>query len=153
MSLFSEADEILGNYIRGQILESAIVGVLTAGGLYIFGVQYALILGIIAGLSNVVPYVGPVASSIFPIAVATIQYQDFEIVFYVVVMLAAIQFVDNYILKPIILSKGMSLDPLTVMFALMAGAKVAGVLGMIFAIPLTCILKTTAEILIKGSRA
>lgn len=141
LSLFCEIDESLGSYIHGQVLESLCVGVLSITGLMIIGVDYAVIIGGVAGFANMIPYLGPFVGSVPAMMVGFIKYQSFAIVLKVAAVFAAVQFIDNNIIQPVIMSKGVNIHPLIVIFAVMAGAEVGGVLGMFLAVPVACIVK------------
>jgi predicted PurR-regulated permease PerM len=149
LSIICELDEILGNFLRGQFLESVVVGLLSIVGLLILKIDYAIIIGTIAGLANMIPYLGPFAGSIPAIIVAVVKFGSFEIVLKVMIMFALIQFIDNNFVQPLILSKGVKLHPVTIMFALLAGAQIAGVIGMFFAVPVAGMVKTTFLIIAK----
>lgn len=141
LSLFSEIDESLGSYIHGQVIESMCVGLLAIAGLMIIGVDYAVIIGGTAGFANMIPYLGPFVGSVPAMIVGFIKYQSFDIVLKVAAVFAAVQFIDNNFIQPFIMSKGVNIHPLLVMFAVLAGAEVGGVLGMFLAVPVACIVK------------
>lgn len=141
LSLFCEIDESLGSYIHGQVIESMCVGLLSVAGLMIIGVDYAVIIGGMAGFANMIPYLGPFVGSVPAMIVGFIKYQSFDIVLKVAVVFAAVQFIDNNFIQPFIMSKGVNIHPLIVIFAVMAGAEVGGVLGMFLAVPIACIVK------------
>ncbi|MFH0807601.1 MAG: AI-2E family transporter, partial [Elusimicrobiota bacterium] len=148
LSLICEIDEVLGNFFRGQFIESSCVGVLSIIGLLILGVDYAVLIGIVAGMANMIPYLGPFAGAIPALIIGFIKFQNISILIKVVAMFSIVQFIDNNLIQPIILSKGVNLHPVTVIFAIMAGAQVAGVIGMFLSVPIVCIIKATFMILI-----
>ncbi|MBN1622388.1 MAG: AI-2E family transporter [Endomicrobiales bacterium] len=148
LGLISEADEILGKYIRGQITESAVVGILTIIGLLILNIDYAIIIGIVAGLLNMIPYAGPVVGAIPAILVGFLKYQSITMIIGIIIVFAIVQFIDNNVLKPLIVSKGVKLGPVAMIFSIMAGAKIYGILGMLIAIPMACIIKVTFGIIL-----
>ena len=141
LSLVCEVDESLGNYIHGQFVESMCVGVLSAVGLHLVGIDYAVMIGGIAGFANMIPYLGPVVGAVPAIMIGFIKYQSLGIVIKVLVVLGVVQFLDNNIIQPAIVSKGVHIHPLIVLFSVMAGAEIGGVLGMVLAVPVACIVK------------
>ncbi len=149
ISIICEIDEIWGNFLRGQFFEAITVGFLSIIGLMILKIDYAIIIGLVAGLSNMIPYLGPVVGSVPAILIALFKFGSFDIVIKVAVMFSIVQLIDNIFIQPIIISKGVNLHPVTVIFALLAGAKIAGVIGMFFAVPIACIIKNTFLILAK----
>jgi len=148
LSLICEIDESLGNFFRGQFIESSCVGALSIIGLLILGIDYAVLIGIVAGLANMIPYLGPFAGTVPALIVGFIEYQNVTVMVKIVIMFSLVQFIDNNLIQPIILSKGVNLHPVTVIFAIMAGAQVAGVIGMFLSVPLVCIIKVTFMIII-----
>lgn len=151
LSLISEIDESLGRYIRYQLIEASFVGLLSIIGLMILGVNYALLIGILAGLANMIPYFGPFVGMIAGIGVGFIQFKTLTIVIQVFVLFTLVQFIDNNFIQPIVLSKGTNLHPMVIFFAVMAGAKVLGVLGMFIAVPVAVMIKVTLTVLLKNT--
>jgi predicted PurR-regulated permease PerM len=141
LSLVSEIDDSLGSYIHGQFVESMFVGILSAVGLSVIGIDYAVMIGGIAGFANMIPYLGPVAGTLPAILVGFIKYRSFGIVVKVLIVFGAVQFLDNNFIQPAVVSRGVNLHPLIVIFAVMAGAELGGVLGMFLAVPVACIAK------------
>lgn len=152
LSVFWEIDEVLGRFIRGQILEATIVAVLSSVGLLIINLDYAFLIGIIAGLSNAIPYLGPVVGGTIAAIVGLIQYHNPVIILKVGMVFAIVQFIDNNFIQPIILSKGVNLNPVIVIFAVMAGAEVYGVIGMLLAVPSAGVISTVVGILLKDKK-
>jgi predicted PurR-regulated permease PerM len=141
LSLVSEIDESLGNYIHGQFVESLCVAILSAVGLLMIGVDYAVMIGGIAGFANMIPYLGPVVGTVPAVLVGFAKYQSFGIVVKILIVFGVVQFLDNNIIQPAVVSRGVNIHPLIVIFAVMAGAELGGVLGMFLAVPVACILK------------
>lgn len=141
LGLVSEIDGSLGAYLHGQFVESLCVGLLSAIGLHLIGIDYALLIGGVAGFANMIPYLGPFVGSVPAILVGFVEFQSLDIVLKVGLVFGAVQFLDNNIIQPAIVSKGVSIHPLVVMFAVMAGAELGGVLGMFLAVPVACIVK------------
>lgn len=146
LSLICEIDESLGSYIQGQFIESMCVALLSIAGLLIIGVDYAVIIGGVAGFANMIPYLGPFVGAVPAMIVGFVEYQSFDIVLKVVLVFGAVQFIDNNIIQPVIMSKGVNIHPLIVIFAVLAGAEVGGVLGMFLAVPVACIVKIVVQV-------
>ncbi len=149
ISVYYEASSVLSKYIRGQIIEVIFVGTLTVAGLSILGVNYAFIIGIIAGLFNLVPYLGPLSGLIMGVTVTAIQFQSLAMVLKVVILFFIIQQTDNHIIQPVVIGKTVNLSPVAMIFALVAGAEIFGILGMIFAVPVVALIKNLILIFIK----
>jgi putative permease len=137
-------NELVG-YLRGWILDSCIVGVLNIFGYWMVGVEYALLLGIIAGISNLIPYVGPFFGIIPAVLISLTQYGDFRhVVPMLVINIGLIQVIDNIIIQPLCFSKSVDMHPMTVIVVLIIGNSIMGIAGMLLAIPIATILKSSA---------
>jgi putative permease len=134
----------LVGYLRGWLLDSLIVGILNIVGFTIIGVPYAILLGIIAGLSNLIPYVGPFVGVIPVFLISVTQTGDLSLIPAIAIMTLVVQLVDNIIVQPVCFAKTVDMHPLTVIVVLIVGNQLMGVLGMLLAIPLYTILKVTA---------
>jgi predicted PurR-regulated permease PerM len=118
----------------GQIILSLAIFLLTFVGLSILGVKYALFLALIAGLFEVLPYLGPVLSAVPAILVALIQ--DPPLAGAVIILYIVIQKTEGYVLVPKIMQRTIGTSPLVVLLSLLIGFKLAGVLGLLLAVPL-----------------
>jgi putative permease len=145
LSLIHKTDAQLGGYIRGQFMDSAIVGFLTLLVLLALDVKYFVLLGVVMGLSNLVPFVGPIIGAIPPIAVALIETGDMQKPLYVALAMILVQIVDNGLVKPVVVAKMVSLHPVAVLLAVVIGGKFFGVMGMILSVPVVGITKLTVE--------
>ncbi|MFC3883034.1 AI-2E family transporter [Bacillus songklensis] len=134
-----DVDESLGNYIRGQLFVCLIIGSAATVALWIFKVPYPLLLGIIIGLTNVIPYFGPIIGAV-PAAViaATISM---KLVVIVMIIIFALQFLEGNVLSPLIVGKTLHIHPLFIMLSLLIGGEVGGVIGLILAVPILAVIK------------
>lgn len=129
---------VVGGYLRGQLIMALTIGVLTGVGMQVLGVPYALILGVLAGVFELVPMFGPILASLPAILVAL--FQPFPLVLWVLAYFLVIQQIENHILLPRISGHAVGLHPLGALFSLLAGLEVAGILGGLFAVPLAGLL-------------
>jgi predicted PurR-regulated permease PerM len=136
-----EMDNSLGSFIRGQLLISAIVRILIAVGLSIMGVDFALIIGLIAGIFNIVPYFGPIIGAVPAVVFALLKSPLTAV--YVVLLFAVVNQVESSIISPNILGEHVGLHPVTVIFSIISGGYLFGILGVILAVPVTSIVKVT----------
>ena len=141
VSLLYEINFVLGGYIRGQIIEVFFIGITTTLILLCFNVKYALIIGIISGIFNVIPYVGPAVAIVSDVLVAAIQYKSIMVVLEVFIALEIVQQLDGHVVQPLVVGKNVNLGPVTMIFALLIGANIGGILGMLVSVPLIAILK------------
>jgi putative permease len=133
----------LAQFIRGRIIEALIVGLVVSVGLSFTDIRYAPLLGLFAGVTNLIPYIGPLVGMIPGILIALVDLgmggQFWWIV--TVYFLIAQVLVDNFILIPVLISRVSNLHPLWVFLAIIMGGKLYGVLGMIIGVPVASIIK------------
>nr|WP_304217426.1 AI-2E family transporter [Fredinandcohnia onubensis] len=136
---FRDVDESLGNYIRGQLIVCLLVGTTASIAFWISGMKYPLLFGSIVGITNIIPYFGPIIGAI-PAAIiaATISIKMLIIV---VLVVFGLQFIEGNLLSPIIVGKSLRLHPIVIIAALLVGGEVGGVVGLIVAVPVVAILK------------
>ncbi|HUR05057.1 MAG TPA: AI-2E family transporter, partial [Nonomuraea sp.] len=128
-ALFVEENvtRVLGGYLRGQLILALTIGVVTALGLTVLGVPYALVLGVMAGMFELVPMFGPILSAMPALIIAA--FLPFPTVLWVLLFFILVQQVENNVLVPRISGHAVGLHPLGAMFALIAGFQFAGLLG------------------------
>jgi predicted PurR-regulated permease PerM len=139
----------LGNYLRGILFETLIISTFSIFILFFIGADYSIILGLVAGVMNIIPYVGPLLGAIPAIIVLYLKFKSLNILLYLVIGFGIVQLIDNMILKPIIYSQSVDMDPVFVMFTLLLGGSVGGIWGLIVAIPIGGILKVIISIISK----
>ncbi|NLJ56790.1 MAG: AI-2E family transporter [Firmicutes bacterium] len=133
-------DRNMGGYIRGNIVRCSVVGILTGVVLSILGMPYALLLGIIAGILNIVLYIGPYVAAIPAVILSFSSNTPSTLV--TIIVYIAVQTIDGIILSPLLLGRAVRLKPITVIFSLLVGQQLAGVLGMILGVPLAGIIRS-----------
>jgi predicted PurR-regulated permease PerM len=149
LSIIYEMDAVLGRFIRGWLTESLFVGIMSIIFLKILGVNFALIIGLVAGIANMIPYIGPFIGLVLALVVGVVQFQTFTIVVKIVIAYAIIQFLDNNFVQPLAIGRNVNLGPVTMVFAMLAGGQFFGFLGVIFAVPITAIIKTVFIMLVQ----
>ena len=132
-------DKQVGAYIQGQITVAIFIGVLLYIGYIIIGLEYAIILAIIAALTSVVPYIGPMIAISPAIVIAIVDSP--LMVFKLAIVWAAVQFLEGNFVSPNIMGRTMQIHPLTIIFVLLIAGNLFGVLGVILGIPGYAILK------------
>lgn len=138
MHLWKRAELKVGLWLQGQLLLGLVMGLLVYVGLSLMGIKFALILGFLAAILEIVPMVGPVLAAIPAIVLAFLLSPAlglWVIAFYVIV-----QQLENHILVPIVLGKTVGLNPVVVIIALLIGQNLAGIPGMILSVPVATIL-------------
>jgi len=133
-------DDTFKKYIRGQFLESTIVAFLSSIVLYFIGIDYALIIGIIAGICNMIPYIGPIAGTVLAVVMALLSGQPIMALWAIAGMFV-VQQVDNNLIAPKIIGDSVGLHPVFTMLAILIGGNIGGLLGMLTAVPVAASLK------------
>lgn len=133
----------MGGFFRGQLLVALIVGVLSSIGLRLIGLPYWLVVGMIAGLFNLVPLVGPFVGAVPAIFIAATFKPPIYMVWAGLVLLI-VQQIDNHVISPNVMRVTVRLHPVTVMLSLIGGAALAGFWGMLLAVPVVASAKVVA---------
>ncbi len=141
LNVLQKMDAQLGNYLRGQFLVAAIVGSLSTLALWLLGVDFFMVIGPVAGLANMIPYVGPLAGGLLAIIASVITTGGFDTVPGIVITFALIQILDNSLLQPLILARNVELHPMLILLAILIGGKLFGIVGLLLAVPFTAIVK------------
>ncbi|MCX6133577.1 MAG: AI-2E family transporter [Ignavibacteriales bacterium] len=134
----------LVGYFKGWLLDSMIIGLLTIVGLSILGIQYSIIIGVLAGIANLVPYLGPLVGASLAILVSLTQVGDFGMVGSIIILTVIIRMIDDFVVQPLCFAKSVDMHPLTVILLLLIGHEIMGIGGMLLAIPLATIIKVSA---------
>lgn len=135
---FLKLDAVLKIYIRGQFLATMIVGFLIGLGLSLLGFEAAFLLGLIAGVFNLIPYFGPVLGAVPVVLLALLKSP--WIALYVVILFFVVNQLEVMVLVPRIIGGGLKIHPLTVVYLILVGNKIGGLIGMVFAVPLGTIV-------------
>ncbi len=133
----------LGGYVRGQLILALLIGLASYIGLKVLGVEFALVLAILAGMTEFVPVVGPIIAATPAILIALTQSPRLAIL--VAVLYVVIQQVENYVLVPKIMERSVGLSPLTVLAVILAGGVLLGIVGAMLAVPVAIAIKLVLE--------
>lgn len=136
----SVINNTFSNYIRGQLLDACIVGILSAVALAIIGIDYAIVIGIISGICNMIPYVGPVVGTVLAAVMGLLSGQPIMILWAVIAMIV-VQQIDNNLIAPKIVGDSVGLHPVFTMLAILIGGNIGGLIGMLVAVPVTASIK------------
>ncbi|ALS78605.1 hypothetical protein AUO94_07980 [Planococcus kocurii] len=137
--VFAEADKQLGAYIQGQLIVAFCIGVMVYIGFLIIGMEYALLLGVLAMVTSVVPYIGP-AIAIAPAAIIALVTSPFMLVKLAVVW-TVVQLVEGNLISPQVMGKTMFIHPVTIIFVLLTAGSLFGVVGVILGIPMYALVR------------
>ena len=129
------------NFLVGLIIEMIIVATLTSVGFMIIGVKYAVLLGVITGLLNLIPYIGILVAGALSIVATLTNSTDISIVVSIIIVNVLVQFIDNNLLVPLIVSSKVKINALITILGVLVGGALAGISGMFLSIPAIAILK------------
>lgn len=152
-SFMGEYDDQLSNYLRGQLTEAAIVGVLTWLGLWLLGFPYAGLVGAVAGVFNVVPYLGLIVSLVPAVLIALLSGDVVASLIQIAIVFAVVQALDGTILGPRIVGGSVGLHPVVVILALALAGAFFGFVGLLIAVPAAILIKMALRIAIRRYRA
>ena len=136
---FQDINSTLAAYIRAQLTACLLIGVICSVGFALLGLPSPLVLGLIAGMLEFVPLVGPLVVAILA-AVLALLHSGFAMAFVVLLFLGVLRIIEDYVVYPRLIGQGIHLHPLAVILAILAGAEIAGVAGIFLAIPVIAIL-------------
>jgi predicted PurR-regulated permease PerM len=142
MNMFVRVQDKLGLWLRAQLLLSGIIFLVTWIGLLILGVKYSLVLALIAGITEVIPFIGPIIGAIPAVLLAFLQSPIKALL--VLILYLVIQQLEGNILVPKVMQKTVGLNPIVVIVVILLGAKIAGVLGALLSIPVAVAIMTIA---------
>ena len=141
LHIVGECHSVLGAFVKGQFLVMFLLGTVYAVGLQIIGLEIGLIIGMVAGLASIIPYLGFAVGMIAAVIATLFQFGiDWMQLVLVGVVFMVGQAVEGYVLQPFLLGDKIGLSPVAVVFAVLAGAQLAGFLGMLIALPVAAII-------------
>lgn len=134
-------DDTFSKYFKGQLTEACIVGILSTIVLMIIGIDYALIIGIISGICNMIPYIGPLVGTALAAIMALLSGSPLKVL-YSIIGMQVVQQVDNNLLAPKVVGKSVGLHAVFTMMAIIIGGSQGGLIGMLIGVPIAATLKT-----------
>ena len=140
MRLTRDSDTVLGAFLRGQILVMLALGLIYSVGLWLVGVDLALLIGMVAGLISFVPYLGTIVGVVAGVVAALFQFQDVLHVVLVLVVFGIGQLLEGMVLTPWLVGDRIGLHPVAVIFAVLAGGQLFGFLGILIALPAAAVI-------------
>ncbi len=141
MQIMHECDEVMGAFVKGQLLVMVLLGIVYAVGLQLVGISVGLIIGIVAGLLSIIPYMGFTVGLLAALIACVFEYGfNWQHMALVGVVFMVGQVIEGYVLQPFLLGDRIGLSPVAVIFAVLAGAQLGGIVGMLIALPVAAIL-------------
>lgn len=145
LNIIHKIEDQLSKYIRGTVIESVIVGILYAIIYYALGINYATVLGLVGGFTNVIPFAGPFIGAVPTLLITIVQFGDLRMLLPVAIATVAVQQIDQMFIQPAVFSKIMDINPLTMFLVILIGNETLGVMGMVLAVPIYTVILVTAK--------
>ncbi|MHC9542494.1 MAG: AI-2E family transporter [Vulcanimicrobiota bacterium] len=145
--LLHEIDLVLGRYIRGQLLVCLVIGVSVTIALLLLDIQYAVLIGVFAGVIDIIPYVGVVIGMIPAVIIALFKSPLYAL--FVLAVLYFIHWSEGHIIVPNVVGQSVGLPPLVVIVSLIIGAETMGILGMFLAVPIASVIRVVVNHMVK----
>jgi predicted PurR-regulated permease PerM len=139
--ILSQIKASVQSYISGLLIEMIFVSILTGAGLYFLGIKYFILLGIVTGILNLIPYIGIIIAGVLTIIASLTATPDISIIIGILIVNIIVQLIDNNILVPLIISSKVQINALVSIVGIIIGGALAGIAGMFLAIPILAILK------------
>ena len=148
--LIDELDRQLGQYLRSRVLETVILSAFGIIGFAVLRVRFYIFLGILAGVANLIPYIGPILGAV-PACIIALIYPPFGgwSVPLVIALTLLLQFIDNAIIMPMIVGKSVDLGPITTILVVLVGSQFFGLLGLLMAVPVAAMIKVAVQVIYK----
>jgi predicted PurR-regulated permease PerM len=143
LTLIDKIEKRLGLYFRSVLLQSLLVAASSWATLSVAGLDNSLSVGIAVGLANTIPYFGPIIGYILSIIISIIETGDFSLVLVCMIAILIVQMLDNIVFQPLLFSRSADMHPVAILFIILIGAEVAGILGMLVAIPFATVIRIT----------
>lgn len=137
--LLQDINHVIRRFIRGDLIVAVIVGILTGIGVKLLGMEYALLIGIICGVFDLIPYFGPVIGAVPSIILGLTHSPMMGLKIAIVILV--VQQIESDIISPKLMGDSVGLHPLLIVFALLAGGELAGFWGMLFSVPIAAVLR------------
>ncbi|MCG6913349.1 AI-2E family transporter [bacterium BMS3Abin03] len=134
----------LGLFVRAWIFDATFVGTLIGLGFYLIGTPNALPLGVIAGLGHLIPYFGPIIGGI-PAIIIAIMAGNFSQIPLIIFVVLGVYTIDNGFFQPYVFGKSVDIHPIIIILLIIAGSQLFGIVGMLLAVPVATVIKTTAK--------
>lgn len=147
-----EIHEVLSAFVRGQLAVCAILAVLYSAGLYLIGIDLAVVIGVMSGIAFIIPYFGTILGIVLSMIMAALKFQDLLHPLICLGWFGVVQLVEGAVITPRVVGEKVGLHPVTVILALLIGGQLFGIFGMLLAVPATAVLNVFFRLLLDAYR-
>lgn len=137
--LGEDIDRVLTGFIRGNLLDAVIVGILTGIGLSLVGMDYVILLSILTGITNLIPYFGAIIAAVPVLVLAFLKSTTLAL--QALIVMVVVQQIESNIVAPVVLGESVGLHPIAIVFALLAGGSLFGVWGLLLGVPVAAVIR------------
>jgi len=138
--LARESDDVLANFFRGQLMVMSALALLYSVGLWFIGLEFSLLIGLIAGVVSFVPYLGLIVGMVIAAIAAVMQFHELTPLLYIALIFGGAQLIEGLLLTPLLLGDKIGLHPVVVIFAVLAGGELFGFFGVLLALPVAAVV-------------
>lgn len=138
--LARDSDTVLANFFRGQLMVMAALALIYSIGLWLIGLEFSLLIGLIAGIVSFVPYLGLIVGIVIASIAALMQFHELTPLIYVALIFGGAQLIEGLLLTPLLLGDKIGLHPVVVLFAVLAGGELFGFFGVLVALPVAAVM-------------
>ncbi len=142
--------EQLGRFVRGWLIDATFVGVASAIGLSILGIENAVTIGFVAGVGHLIPYFGPLIGGLPAVIISIIQFGNLSMLPGIIIMFIIVYTIDNGYVQPNVFSKSTDIHPLLIIILILVGSQLMGIVGMLLAVPVATVLRTAIIEIYRG---
>jgi predicted PurR-regulated permease PerM len=150
LSILHKIDWSLGAYLRGILLDAFVIGLVTTFAMWLLDIPNFYLIGMVAAFANLVPYLGPPTAALVASTISIITLGTFEQVPLILITFTLIRLLDDSLIQPLTISQSVKLHPLTIIFTILIGGQLFGIIGMLFAVPVAGVMKVVAWELYSG---
>ncbi len=143
LNVLDKIEAQITGYIRGLVLEATALGIMSAIGSAILGINFAFVIGLIAGLASFVPYLGAFVGAIPALLISVVQFGDGRMILPLIIMFVIVHLIDDLVVQPLVYSHSVGMHPVEVVFVLLIFGELFGLFGMLIAIPVEAIIKVS----------
>lgn len=136
-----EVNTILGGFLRGQLLIAFIEGIIFSIGLSLIGIDMAVLVGLLAGVGSIVPYLGFISGLSVSIILSLLEFYDIAHILWILALFGGVQVIETVVLSPKIIGEKVGIHPVIIILSIMVGGNLFGFFGILLAVPFTAILK------------
>lgn len=148
--VFQKVTAELGKFVRGWIFDAIFLGVCIMIGLYLIGINNFVMLGVLAGIGHLIPYLGPIIGVVPALLVSYYQMGNFSLALPIIIVFVIVYTIDNGFVQPMIFSKSLKIHPVVIILLILIGSELFGILGLLLAVPSATILRVMATEIYQG---